>query len=150
MIIEGDKKVNCFHAILPLCTACKALCKTRGSYFSELLLNLWRNTDTMAIFDFFGNTEHKVFDYKPIYYDKEADERRQKFGAVDGRLEKEEGGYSVVFKDYRVRLSDEKARRLTVSDEAELDNSIVIAKYPKAEEIVYGTGIVKNLVMCLL
>lgn len=43
----------------------------------------------MAIFDFFGNTEHKVFDYKPIYYDKEADERRQKFGAVDGRLEKE-------------------------------------------------------------
>lgn len=43
----------------------------------------------MGIFNFFGEQEHKVFDYKPIYYDKEADERRQKFGKVDGTLEKE-------------------------------------------------------------
>ena len=49
----------------------------------------------MAIFDFFGNSEHKVFDYKPIYYDKDEEERRQRFGAVDGTFEKEkqEGAY---------------------------------------------------------
>lgn len=43
----------------------------------------------------FGEGEHRVFDYKPIYYNKEADERRQMFGAVDGSREKElkEGTY---------------------------------------------------------
>ena len=49
----------------------------------------------MGMFNFFGEQEHKVFDYKPIYYDKEAEERRQKFGRVDGTLdkEKEKGTY---------------------------------------------------------
>lgn len=43
----------------------------------------------MALFNFFGDNEHRVFDYKPIYYDKEAEERRRMFGAVDGSLDKE-------------------------------------------------------------
>ena len=38
----------------------------------------------MGMFNFFGDSEHKVFDYKPIYYNKEEDERKRKFGAVDG------------------------------------------------------------------
>lgn len=49
----------------------------------------------MGMFNFFGEGEHRVFDYKPIYYDKEEEERRQMFGSVDGRIEKEkkEGTY---------------------------------------------------------
>lgn len=43
----------------------------------------------MGMFSFFGEGEHNVFDYKPIYYDKEEEERRKMFGAVDGTLEKE-------------------------------------------------------------
>lgn len=41
------------------------------------------------MFNFFGESEHKVFDYKPIYYDKERDELKRKFSSVDGTLEKE-------------------------------------------------------------
>ena len=49
----------------------------------------------MGIFNFFGDSEHKVFDYKPVYYDKEAEERRRMFGRVDGSIEREkkEGTY---------------------------------------------------------
>lgn len=49
----------------------------------------------MGIFNMFGEQEHRVFNYKPIYYDKEKDELKQKFGKVDGTLEKEkeEGTY---------------------------------------------------------
>ena len=48
----------------------------------------------MAQFGWFGEQEHRVFNYKPIYYDPEKEERRQMFGKVDGSLEreKEEGG----------------------------------------------------------
>ncbi len=35
-------------------------------------------------FGFFGNQEHRVFNYKPRYYDPEAEARRQMFGDVDG------------------------------------------------------------------
>lgn len=38
----------------------------------------------MGIFNFFGDQEHKVFDYKPMYYDKDKEELRRKFGRVDG------------------------------------------------------------------
>lgn len=43
----------------------------------------------------FGDQEHRVFNYKPIYYDKEKDELKQKFGRVDGTFDKqkEEGTY---------------------------------------------------------
>lgn len=77
----------------------------------------------MGLFNFFGDQEHKVFDYKPIYYDKEAEERRQKFGRVDGTLdkEKEKGGYAPgsyikgAFRDggyQRTRSSSTKAQNI--------------------------------------
>ena len=37
-------------------------------------------------FGFFGTPEHRVFNYKPRYYDEEKDELRKKFGKVDGSL----------------------------------------------------------------
>ena len=42
----------------------------------------------MGLFTFFGDNEHRVFNYKPMYYDKEADERKRKFSAVDGSMDK--------------------------------------------------------------
>jgi hypothetical protein len=49
----------------------------------------------MALFNFGSDQEHRVFNYRPIYYDEEKEARRKKFGAVDGSLEKdaEEGKY---------------------------------------------------------
>ena len=49
----------------------------------------------MGFFNFFGDNEHRVFNYKPIYYDPKEEERKRKFGAVDGSLKKEqeEGSY---------------------------------------------------------
>lgn len=41
----------------------------------------------MGIFNFFGEQEHKVFDYKPIYFDKEKEERKRMFGHVDGSID---------------------------------------------------------------
>lgn len=50
----------------------------------------------MGFFNLFGDSQHRVFSYKPRYYDPEEDERRRRFGAVDGSLEKEkqQGNYS--------------------------------------------------------
>lgn len=49
----------------------------------------------MALFNFFGKGEHRVFNYKPIYYDPEKEEMKRKFGAVDGSMarEKKDGSY---------------------------------------------------------
>lgn len=49
----------------------------------------------MGIFNFFGESEHRVFNYKPIYYDPDEERRKQMFGAVDGTFdkEKEKGTY---------------------------------------------------------
>ena len=49
----------------------------------------------MGMFSFFGDNEHRVFNYKPIYYDPEKEELKRKFGAVDGsqKKEKEDGTY---------------------------------------------------------
>ena len=44
----------------------------------------------MGVFNWFGEQEHRVFDYKPIYYDKEKEKLKEKFGRVDGSLESEE------------------------------------------------------------
>lgn len=38
----------------------------------------------MALFNWFGETEHRVFNYKPRYYDPKEEERKQRFSAVDG------------------------------------------------------------------
>ena len=43
----------------------------------------------MGFFNLFGDNEHRVFNYKPIYYNPKEEERRRKFGAVDGTLDKE-------------------------------------------------------------
>ena len=46
-------------------------------------------------FGFFGNQPHRVFNYKPRYYNPEEEERRRMFGDVDGTNEKarENGEY---------------------------------------------------------
>lgn len=35
-------------------------------------------------FSFFGRQEHRVFNYRPRFYDPEKEERKQMFGHVDG------------------------------------------------------------------
>lgn len=49
----------------------------------------------MGLFNFFGESEHRVFNYRPRYYDPEEEKRKQMFGKVDGTLDKEkaEGKY---------------------------------------------------------
>ena len=41
----------------------------------------------MGFFNFFGDNEHRVFDYNPLYYDKEKEERMRRFKAVDGSMD---------------------------------------------------------------
>lgn len=43
----------------------------------------------MGLFNFFGDNEHRVFNYHPIYYNPEEEKRKQMFGAVDGSIDKE-------------------------------------------------------------
>ena len=40
-------------------------------------------------FGFFGSSEHRVFNYKPRYYNEEKEALKDKFGHVDGTKEKE-------------------------------------------------------------
>lgn len=49
----------------------------------------------MGIFNWFGNSEHRVFNYQPRYYDPKEEERRRKFGPVEHNAEKsyEPGSY---------------------------------------------------------
>jgi len=47
----------------------------------------------MGFFNFFGDNEHRMFNYKPMYYDKDKDEKMRRFRAVDGSLDhKDEEG----------------------------------------------------------
>jgi len=48
----------------------------------------------MGIFNFFGENEHRVFNYKPIYYDPAEEDRKRKFGAVDGSQDKKSENYA--------------------------------------------------------
>lgn len=43
----------------------------------------------MGIFNFFGDNEHRVFNYKPMHIDLKAEERKKYFGDVDGTKQKE-------------------------------------------------------------
>lgn len=54
-----------------------------------------KDSGSMGLFNFFGDSEHRVFNYRPIYYNPEEEERKRMFGAVDGTLDKEkkEGTY---------------------------------------------------------
>ena len=47
----------------------------------------------MGFFNFFGDNEHRVFNYKPMYYDKEKEERMRRFRAVDGSMDKKDEDY---------------------------------------------------------
>ena len=47
----------------------------------------------MGIFNLFGEQEHRQFNYKPIYFDKEKEERKQIFGKVDGTYDSENKDY---------------------------------------------------------
>lgn len=40
-------------------------------------------------FGFFGSQEHRVFNYRPRYYDPEKEALKEKFGHVDGTKSKE-------------------------------------------------------------
>jgi len=44
----------------------------------------------MGMFSFFGEGEHRVFNYKPIYYDEEEQKRKEFFG--DTGSGKKDGG----------------------------------------------------------
>ena len=47
-------------------------------------------------FGFFGDREHRVFNYRPRYYDPEEEARKAMFSQVDGTADKErkEGAYA--------------------------------------------------------
>ena len=64
---------------------------------------------------------HRKFNYKPIYYDKEEEERRQMFGKVDGTFEKEkENGEYKPGSYLRGSLSEGNyARRGTAATKAQ-------------------------------
>ena len=47
----------------------------------------------MGIFNWFGEQEHNPFDYKPVFYDKEKEERRRKFGDVEASSEGQSDKY---------------------------------------------------------
>lgn len=70
----------------------------------------------MALFNFYGRGEHRVFDHKPIYYDPEKDKLRQYFGDVDGSGEKEEykpGSYiRGSFRDSKSNGLDKPMKRV--------------------------------------
>ncbi len=44
-------------------------------------------------FSFFGESEHRVFNYRPRYYDEEKEALKEKFGEVDGSREQEKSAY---------------------------------------------------------
>ena len=44
-------------------------------------------------FGFFGSQDHKVFNYKPRYYDPKKEELKKKFGHVDGTDAKKDENY---------------------------------------------------------
>ena len=51
-------------------------------------------------FGFFGDQEHRVFNYKPRYYDPEKEALKAKFGDVDGTNEKNWRAYDRVRHDW--------------------------------------------------
>ena len=59
--------------------------KTSGAKWSA---DTKHKQDMALNFGFFGQQEHRVFNYRPRYYDPEAEERRRLFGDVDGTNEK--------------------------------------------------------------
>ena len=65
----------------------------------------------MGFFNIFGEQEHRVFNYKPIYYDKEKEERKRMFGSVDGSLEKEKEKLEKARQKEQEKKEAEKKRK---------------------------------------
>ncbi len=69
-------------------------------------------------FNLFGNQEHRVFNYKPRYYDPQKEAMKEKFGQVDGSMEKEDyvpGSYikgSFRNGNYQRTRSSNKAQKI--------------------------------------
>ena len=42
----------------------------------------------MGLFNFFGENEHRVFNYKPIYYDPEEEERKRRYSQWQRAVER--------------------------------------------------------------
>ncbi len=79
----------------------------------------------MGLFNFFGDNEHRVFNYKPIYYDPAEEERKRRFGAVDGTLDKEKKEGSYVPGSYIKGAFREGARTRTPMKRAQTIIGIV-------------------------
>ena len=68
-------------------------------------------------FSFFGTNEHRVFNYRPRYFDEEKEERRKKFGDVDNSAKEEKyvpGSYiKGSFRDgnYQRQKGESKAQK---------------------------------------
>ena len=69
-------------------------------------------------FNFFGTPEHRVFRYRPRYYDEEKEALKEKFGHVDGSRENDTyvpGSYikgSLRNGNYQRTRSNGKAQRI--------------------------------------
>lgn len=70
----------------------------------------------MALFNFYGRGDHRVFDHKPIFYDPEKDKLHRYFGDVDGSNENAEykpGSYiRGSFRDSRSNGLDKPMKRV--------------------------------------
>ena len=63
-------------------------------------------------FGFFGEQEHRVFNYRPRYYDPEKEKRKAMFGDVDGTADKErESGTYVPGSSIRGAFRDGNYKR---------------------------------------
>ena len=63
-------------------------------------------------FGFFGEQEHRVFNYRPRYYDPETEKRKAMFGDVDGTADKErESGTYVPGSSIRGAFRDGNYKR---------------------------------------
>lgn len=59
-------------------------------YISDEMTHAYEIEFVMGFnFGFFGSQEHRVFNYRPRYYDPAKEELKEKFGKVDGSLENE-------------------------------------------------------------
>lgn len=66
----------------------------------------------MAFFNFYGEGEHRRFHYRPRYYNEVEEERKRRFGKVDGTADKEKSDNSYKPGDYiRGSLRDGNYRR---------------------------------------
>ena len=73
----------------------------------------------MGFFNFFGDDEHRVFNYKPMYYDKEKEDRMRKFKRERGLREDEretrrEDAFERWESDFLRREAEWKDRKYTI------------------------------------